>query len=250
MENIRGCLLDKDGTLINIKDYCFSVVSQVVEDVLRFAVGDVDPWLYERLMDAAGLDRKGNIRSESPIVASTNREIALLWEKELSSGGKRVPEGFVDYALRRFDENCVCGTVIPTTPHLKSVLERLRGQNIRIGVATSDQLESTRYCLEQAGVLQEIDDIFSADRVVHPKPAADTMELACRTWGLTPEQIVMVGDSENDMRFAREAGCWGIYLSDKEDGNLPPGAQIQIRSLEELRDILFTFFLFLDASGK
>ena len=49
-----------------------------------------------------------------------------------------------------------------------------------------------------------------------------------------PQQVAMVGDSVNDMRFAQNSGVLGIFYRPRGEEKLPDGAQWQIRSLQEL----------------
>ena len=68
------------------------------------------------------------------------------------------------------------------------------------------------HALEKMGVAEKFDCILTADRVARPKPAPDMAMVFCARCSLTPEEVAMVGDSANDMRFARNAGLTAIYL--------------------------------------
>lgn len=225
---VKGVLFDKDGTLMNIGDFWYSVLSRTAAQVAPSA----SPALQAELLRLAGFDSAGCLISESPVVSGTNRDIAQLWQEYLTRC--RFPAGpdFLDQVLSGIRDNCRFAAVTPTTPHLRQILLRLRLHGCHTGIATSDDYAPTNYCLQQLGITEYMDAVFSADRVPHPKPEPDMLYMACQLWGLTPNTIIMVGDSINDMLFAARSGCTGIYLSDH--AVLPPGAQHCIRSLDEL----------------
>jgi pyrophosphatase PpaX len=104
-------------------------------------------------------------------------------------------------------------------PGVRSVLEQLRDQGVRLGVVTSKASGIAGNTLECCGLLHYIDFMVCANQVTRPKPhpesvtrAIDHFELADR-----PEDVVFVGDSPFDMRAGREAGVktaaalWGPF---------------------------------------
>ena len=231
---IQGYLFDKDGTLLQLDTYWLAFTEHVARKVQEMLPGARGEETLARLMELAGFDRQGKVIPESPVVAGTNEDIAVIWRDWLAGCGVRVPDGFVSDVTGWFWTDYEHGEVVPTTPKLVAILRELKNRGCRIGVATSDYYDSTCYCLEKLGISGMIDAIYSADRVAKPKPDPETARRACEAWGIPPESLVMVGDSENDMRFARNAGCRGIYLS--ADGALPDGAQRCIASLDALLD--------------
>lgn len=230
--NIQGYLFDKDGTLMKLDSYWFSSVESVVKKTMENTIGDFDSEIYFSLMEIAGFDKNRNVIAESPVVSGTNLQIADLWKDYFNKINIQVSNSFVDDVMQYFSENNTQEPVVPTTPNLKLVMQKIKNSNCRIGVATSDCYDSTKHCLNQLGVLDLVDDIFSADRVKNPKPYSDTMDLACETWGIRPKNIVMVGDSENDMLFAHNSGCKGVYISDKNF--LPLGADMCAKNIDVL----------------
>lgn len=205
----QGYLFDKDGTLMELDPYWFAFIDHIVRKTL-LALKCCEEPIRIRMMEIAGFDKSGNVIPESPIVAGTNQQIGRLWRAFLQDIPVPVPDSFLDDVMALFRTDFIYGKVIPAAPKLKAVLAEIKARGCKIGVATSDDYGSAKYCLEKLEVLDLIDDIFAADRVTCPKPAPDTMVLACKAWGMSPGNIVMVGDSENDMLFARNSGCKGV----------------------------------------
>ena len=110
-------------------------------------------------------------------------------------------------------------------------------KKIYIGVVTSDYWNMTNHCLTRLGIRQYVDQVYTADRV-RKKPYPDAAIYFADYCQLCLKEIVMVGDSENDMKFAYNAGIHGIYLDRANQGDMPVYAEAAITNLCELTNIL------------
>lgn len=61
-------------------------------------------------------------------------------------------------------------------------------------------------CLKRLEVLEKFDYVGADDGVLRPKPEADMFLEFQKKFGLKPQEIAVVGDTYNDIRFARENG--------------------------------------------
>ena len=59
---------------------------------------------------------------------------------------------------------------------------------------------------ETAGGTGKFDYVGADDGVLRPKPEADMFLEFQKKFGLKPQEIAVVGDTYNDIRFARENG--------------------------------------------
>ncbi len=72
--------------------------------------------------------------------------------------------------------------------------------------------------------------IVTCDKVQHPKPAPDSMLYYCQQTGLSPKEVLFVGDSEFDAGCAKAAGCdfalatWGCFYPEKIEATYKPSA--------------------------
>jgi phosphoglycolate phosphatase len=88
-----------------------------------------------------------------------------------------------------------------------ALLERLRSRGCRLGIATADTRESTEAGLRAIGILGCF-DFISADGDGYPAKPDPAAALAFSArFGIAPGNLVVVGDSRGDMRFAQEAGA-------------------------------------------
>ncbi|MDQ3388419.1 MAG: HAD family hydrolase [Gemmatimonadota bacterium] len=91
-------------------------------------------------------------------------------------------------------------------PGARALLERLRGDGLRLVVATSASEEDLEGLLERVGVPDLIEGSSSASEVENSKPAPDVVEAALGEAGCPPEAAVMLGDTPYDVEAAGRAG--------------------------------------------
>ena len=79
--------------------------------------------------------------------------------------------------------------------------------------------------------------IVTCDKVQHPKPAPDSMLYYCQQTGLSPKEVLFVGDSEFDAGCAKAAGCdfalatWGCFYPEKIEATYKPSAALDLLSI-------------------
>ena len=89
-------------------------------------------------------------------------------------------------------------------------MKTLQKQGIWLGVATTDDLPSTRRCLEVLDVDGSISFWGVAGQGLPEKPDGQLIRVAASQWNIWPDEIAMVGDNPNDMRFAKNGGALAI----------------------------------------
>lgn len=210
---LKGVLFDKDDTLLDLATFWLAPVQRTVDFMLRELGRTDETALRHTLECACGFDGDALI-AESPVVAGTNADVIGACMDVLIDQGidvidrplfARLAETYLEFA-------CLRDGITQPTGDLAAVLESLHTAGIHTGVATSDSFASTVHALEKLGIADRFDCILTADRVARPKPAPDMAMVFCARCGLTPEEVAMVGDSANDMRFARNAGLTAIYF--------------------------------------
>lgn len=81
-------------------------------------------------------------------------------------------------------------------------------------VASSGTIEKMQFTLGSTGLLPNFEGkIFSAEQVNYGKPAPDLFLLAANTFGVTPENCLVVEDSPAGLEAARNAGMKAIAFS-------------------------------------
>ncbi len=92
-------------------------------------------------------------------------------------------------------------------PGVKEGLERMMEKKLKIACVTNKPSVFTEPLLARMGIYACFDVIYCADTFPKKKPDPFPMTMACRKFGLRPDQVVAIGDSVNDATAARAAGC-------------------------------------------
>ncbi len=114
-------------------------------------------------------------------------------------------ENFIDqYKLNYFDfihESAVY-------PNVEKVLDYLQKNNYYISLLTTKSQDQSEKILEHFG-LSSYFNVIMGRRIEFPvKPAPDALIYICNVLGLQPENTMMVGDSELDIRCGKNAGTF------------------------------------------
>jgi len=196
---IRGILFDKDGTLF---DFAATWNAWAEALLSRLAASAGVP--VEALADAIGFDWGARVfRSDSPVIAGTPDEVAsylaplvplapALLVAEINAEAARAPQV----------------EAVPLAP----LLDGLRGQGLRLGVATNDAEAPARAHLAAAGVLDRFDFIAGSDSGHGAKPGPGMCLGFAAAMRLAPAEIVMVGDSRHDLIAGRAAGMRALAV--------------------------------------
>lgn len=111
---------------------------------------------------------------------------------------------------------CVGTRLFDGMPELLGELDR---RGIRWGVVTNKPARFTEPLMACLGLADRCSAIVSGDSAPQPKPAPDTILLACERSGVSPRLTFYVGDDLRDIQAAHAAGTraiaagWG-YLGD------------------------------------
>jgi phosphoglycolate phosphatase len=86
-------------------------------------------------------------------------------------------------------------------------LERFAAAGWRLGCLTNKPGEFARALLKRKGLARWFDFVYGGDAFARRKPDPMPLVEGCRTLGLPPASVLMIGDSANDAEAARAAGC-------------------------------------------
>ena len=103
---------------------------------------------------------------------------------------------------------------LPVKEGVQELLNWLKEQGWRIGLASSTRRSSVISHLEQAGIKDFFEEIITGDMVEHSKPLPDIYLLACRKLMVDPAETYAIEDSPNGIRSAYRAGMKPIMVPD------------------------------------
>jgi phosphoglycolate phosphatase len=92
-------------------------------------------------------------------------------------------------------------------------LARWQDAGWRLGCLTNKPTAFARDLLDRKGLASRFEVVFGGDAFERRKPDPLPLLKGCEALGLAPAEVLMVGDSANDARAARAAGCAVVLVT-------------------------------------
>jgi len=100
-------------------------------------------------------------------------------------------------------------------PDTKNVLQKL--DTYKKGVITNTPKDCAYQILKKFDIDKFFDVIITSDEVAKAKPYPDIVLKACNVLGVKPEKVVLVGDTDSDVKAGSASGCTVIGINIKAD---------------------------------
>lgn len=113
-------------------------------------------------------------------------------------------------------------------PETKNTLEKL--SKYKKSIITNTPKSCTNQILKNLNIEKYFDFILTSDDVSIAKPDPEIVLKACEKFNLNPSEVVLVGDTESDIKAGKKAGC--IVIGVKID------ADYRIENLSGLLNII------------
>jgi phosphoglycolate phosphatase len=92
-------------------------------------------------------------------------------------------------------------------PGAREGLQALRAMRLPLACVTNKAERFTLVLLEQLELARSFEQVIAGDTLPQKKPDPQPLLHACRGFGIAPRDMLMIGDSANDVEAARAAGC-------------------------------------------
>ncbi len=226
--HIRAILFDKDGTLFDFSASWSGWAEALLDDL-----ADGAPERRARLAEAISFDLgAGRFDPASPVIAGTLEEATDLLLPHLPHMRfARLCDFLVASATR--------AEMVPPVP-LAPLMEQFTARGFTLGVATNDAYEAAEMHLIRAGIHSQFAHVLGYDSGYTPKPAPDMLLGFASRAGLSPESVVMVGDSTHDLIAGRRAGMAtiGVLTGLAPHAELAPHADAVLPDIGHLPEVL------------
>jgi putative hydrolase of the HAD superfamily len=194
---IKAVLFDLDGTLLN-RDASVKLFINRQYDRLFEWVGHIQKEKYMNRFIV--LDSRGYVWKDKVYQQLVEEfKIKMTWEELLE-----------DY-IQEFRNHCV------PFPHLISMLEELKSNNLLLGIITNGYGKFQMDNVKALGIEKYTDLILVSEWEGMKKPDPQIFQRALKKLHISPEETVFIGDHpDNDVKAAQQVGIKGIWKRDDQ----------------------------------
>ena len=235
----RAIFLDIDDTLLDYIPCC----REAFDFALAQIANDPSPMTNEEELFELFFSISGRLFSEAKRGMHTVAEVMELYPREFVERmneltNERVSELEIEQMTDTFKHafRAAWGKTHTLVPHAQETLETLHAKGYRLFAASNSFGHLQRSRLEHAGILRFFEDTFISMDLGYDKPDIRFYQEALRRCNLSPEEVIMVGDSmTTDVLGAQAAGIEAIYFNRHNEPLINQQSSITvISSLPEL----------------
>ena len=210
---VRGVIFERDGLMIDTERLA-TVLWNLVGDELRSD-------MTEEFLDS--------FRGQNP--TAIRNAFLQRFGREFDFDGCM---GRKDELQHRYIEE----KGVPLKEGLPELLEYLKGQDIRMAVATSTQQSLAEKMLKIAGVYEYFDAVAYGNKVKRSKPFPDIFQKAAEDLGVPMRECLVLEDSISGVQAGKAAGGYIIHIPDVVvvPEEVKDGITAELRSLRDVID--------------
>lgn len=185
--NVRAVLLDLDGTLLDTVLDLHAAANGMLADLGRrpVAIEDIRAYVGRGIPNLVKRVLAGNLEAADDPAPPPGDALASF--------------------RRHYGE--VNGRAAKPFPGVMEGLMALKAANLPLGVITNKAAAFTGPLLERTGLAPYMSVVVSGDQLPRPKPDPMPVIWACGRLGVSPADVVLIGDSVHDFKAGRAAGC-------------------------------------------
>ncbi|MEO0407638.1 MAG: HAD-IA family hydrolase [Cyanobacteria bacterium P01_A01_bin.135] len=211
---VSAVLFDKDGTLADPTELLTRIGRQRARLIDAKVPGVQEPLLMAFGISADGLDPAGLMsvgsRWETEVAAAAYvAETGHGWREAIAL----VQDSFAQSERgwgRKADHTPLYADALPC-------LRRLHGAGLRLGIASADTPENLQDFVERYRLAPYFTTVLGSDRRL-AKPEREFLTRACDDLGVTPSELLVIGDSASDFDLARQGPAAGCALVNRDGG--------------------------------
>ncbi|MFV0529654.1 MAG: HAD family hydrolase [Lachnospiraceae bacterium] len=238
---VKGILFDKDGTLIDFFSLWLQAALEVIPQLLEENEIESTPAMVEYLLQVIGVQGE-TVDPLGALAYKSYVEMADMIREALAAKGIALETAKIHVQLEVLFHRSVTSrhaSLLQLTD-LRDMTRILRERSILVGLATADTIASAQSCLESLDVLELFAYVGADDGIKRPKPEKDMFLEFQQNFGLHAEEIAVVGDTYNDIVFARQNGgiAIGVLSGVSTLKDFRGEADYVIDSIQQLPELL------------
>ena len=149
---------------------------------------------------------------------------------------EKIPE-MVDCFIDFYYQNCTKKTLL--YDNVFESLKNLRSKKFKMGLCTNKKQHLTEKIVEQLNIKDFFDEIVGSRKSIALKPETDMLKFCLENLESSPEESIMIGDSNNDIIPANKMNMTSVFVKygyGKLDESVTPNFSID--NINEILRIL------------
>ena len=190
---VDAAIIDLDGTMVDTLGDFSEALNRMLQDLHLPAIG------ADSIESMVGKGSEHLLRSvlNHVLVGAESAQRAIKIDD-------LYPDAWASYQRHYLAIN---GQYAAVYPGVAEGLAALRAAGLRLACLTNKPTAFALPLLEAKGLRGHFEQVFGGDAFERKKPDPLPLVKTCEALGTAPARTLMVGDSSNDARAARAAGC-------------------------------------------
>jgi HAD superfamily hydrolase (TIGR01509 family) len=186
VSNIRGVILDVDGTLVLSNDAHAQSWMEAMADFGYYVT-------YEKVRPLIGMGGDKVLPETIGLQKDSEEGIKISAKRKEIFKKRYLP-------------------VLQAAPGSRELLEYMRVQGLKLAIASSSEKDELKALLQVAGASDLVQEVTSSSDASRSKPDPDVMQVTLQRISLPANQVLMLGDTPYDIEAAAKVGVGTIAL--------------------------------------
>jgi phosphoglycolate phosphatase len=224
---IHAIALDKDGTFVDFDATWGSALARTLNDLTT------DQELAFAIAEMLGFDYANRrFHGHSVFIGGSNDEYGADVARML---GVHFDAAFDQHLMQLFHRHV--SSHVAMVPGSKAAIADLAGLNLPLAVITNDGIKATRDQIDRLEIAHHFDFVVGSDCGHGAKPGGGMIRAFADYAGIDASRILMVGDTINDARAAKDAGALmaGVLSGPERHPDFESLCNVVLPSLSDLR---------------
>lgn len=207
INNIETILFDKDGTFIDLHFFWGKMTELRVNAIIEKF--NISKKYFSNLCLELGYNTDTCKMLQDGITALYSRaKIINIFTKKLEKYNVWTTEEEIEKIFDEVSNNFYKDMQKYTKPIEEAInfIKNMRKKGIKLGIVTSDSLESTKITLKNFDWENLFDSVIGRESSPYTKESGEPTKLALKELGANPMTTIMIGDAPMDYISAQNAG--------------------------------------------
>ncbi|UTV27964.1 phosphoglycolate phosphatase [Photobacterium atrarenae] len=194
IDGIKFVAFDLDGTLLDSVPDLADAVNKTLQALGRpeVTIAQMTTWIGNGAEIMLGRALSRSIEVDPDLDPALHREARQLFDRFYDEGGHRQSALY---------------------PGVKDTLDALREAGIPMAIVTNKPAQFLPHLLAQHGIAEYFVDVIGGDTFPLKKPDPYALHWLMEKHCLAASELLMVGDSRNDILAAKAAACYVVGLT-------------------------------------